>query len=275
MTFGISETTTCLQDVKQPGPKGEALCLGHKLTVYHFIGPVGLSDDGYVLGVKGTNSYYPLPETKIADLQTSRALPSPMPGYTITVGDYLYGYLLWVLLAISLPVTLAKLWKARRYRALLNAPGPGDLAAPVIKTEGDRFITNQVAPLLRSRERVTHQVFARSNAVEGALITLGGPAHFVALTNERFIMIETRARFRGVRLENRGVESIERSALAGLQLGKDGVLRILLREGKPRRLAIDPRQRQFSNQTAFLRDLPRLFPTAAKQAEVSSTAASV
>jgi len=182
--------------------------------------------------------------------------------------------LLWVLLAMMIPVSLAKLWKARRYRALSNVTAPVDAVVPVITTEGDRFISNQVAPLLRSREQVTHQAFVRSNAVEGALINLGGPAQFVALTNERFIVIETHAGLRGVRLENRGIQSIERSAVAGVELGTDGVVRILLRDGKPRRLAVDPRQRRFSNQEAFLRDLPRLFSTATKQAEVSNTKAS-
>jgi hypothetical protein len=75
-----------------------------------------------------------------------------------------------------------------------------------------------------------------------------------------------------VRLENHCVESIDRSAVEGVQLRDDGVLQILLKEGKPRILAIDPKQRRFSNQVAFLRDLPRLFPLAPKPADMPSSA---
>ena len=195
-----------------------------------------------------------------------------MPSYTISKGDYLYGYLLWEILAVMLLFALAKSWRARRYRAVLNTQEPIGTSSPIIETEGDRFIADQLALLLRSRERVSHQAFARSNVVENALISLGGKVHFVALTDERLILIETRAALFGVRLENHGVESIDRAAVAGVQLGANGVLRILLKEGEPRILAIDPKQRRFSNQVAFLRDLPRLFPLALKPANEPSSA---
>ncbi len=271
MAFG-TDNIRCLQDFKQPSPKGEALCIANKLTFHGVIFPVALRDDGYVLGVKGTSKYYLLPEARIAALQAAGALPRPMPPYTIGIADYVCGYLLWIFLAVTTAIVVAKVWKARRIRkAILNASGTVGNVSPVIRTEGDQFIVNQVAPVLRPWERVSHQAFARPN-VAGALITLGGKAHFVVLTNERIILIETRAGLLGARLENHGVESIERSALGAVTLGADGVLRILV-PARPWRLVIDPRQRRFSNQVAFLRDLPRLFPLRITRPDASSSAA--
>ena len=63
---------------------GEALCLSNKFTIFHFVGPVALSDDGYVLAIKDSQSYYPLSKARIAELQASGTLPNPMPSYTIS-----------------------------------------------------------------------------------------------------------------------------------------------------------------------------------------------
>jgi hypothetical protein len=256
MEFGARETIRCLQDVAQPGPKGEALCLANKFTVVSFVGPVGLTDNGYVLSVKGTKHYYPLSDAQIVELQASRALPTPLPSYALSKWDYVYGYLLWILIALMLPVVIGKGWMARRYRAALDSSGPAGNGPLVIKTEGDQFIVNQLALVLRSGERVSHQAFVRSDVVAGALISLGGKRHFAALTNERIILIETR----GARLENHGVESLELSDVVGIGAGSNGHLPILLKGGTARSLQVNPKQRGFSNQVAFARDLPRLYP---------------
>src|SRR5690349_12245817 len=99
---GSEETIRCLQDVSLPGPQGEALCLGHKFTVHWFGGPIYLTDDGYVLKVKARDSYYPLDAGRIAELQTSGVLSSPLPGYHIGVGSYLFGYGLWVVVPLGI-----------------------------------------------------------------------------------------------------------------------------------------------------------------------------
>ena len=272
MMFGVSETIRCLQDLNQPGPKGESLCLGHKFTVFHFVGPVGLHDDGYVLGVKGTHQYYELSKEMIAQNQASGALPSPLPGYALAIGDYLWGYSLWIMLAILTPVAIARSLKRRRF-SIPNPVSPISTGPPTIETDEDRFVADQVALQLRPREKVSHQAYVRSNVVESALVTLGATAHFAALTNERLILIETRTSLRGPRLENRGVESIERTAIAQVRAGTDGALRIQLRDGEPRVLLVDPKRRAFSNQVTFLVDLPRLFPAPAGAVAATSTEA--
>jgi len=195
-----------------------------------------------------------------------------MPPYALSKGDYIWGYFLWILLALMIPVVIAKAIKSRRYRVQQQQAGASQTGPLTIKTEEDRFIAAQVALQLRPRERVSHQACVRSDVVVGALVTLGAKAHFAVLTDQRLLLIETRTSLFGVRLENRGIESIERSAIKAVLAGPDGALGIALNDGTTRVLVVDPKRRRFSNQSAFLLDLPRLFP-AAEVAAAGTTAA--
>lgn len=85
------------------GLAGTDYKLGHKYTLYFFIAGIYLSDDGYVLQDKGAfKTYHPLSEKEIKELQASGTLPSPMPGYSISIWSYLFGYSLWIVLAFSI-----------------------------------------------------------------------------------------------------------------------------------------------------------------------------
>jgi hypothetical protein len=54
--FGTQEYLRNIQDVEAKGPKGEALYLGHKYSFLSFILPYRMTDDGYILGVRGEQS---------------------------------------------------------------------------------------------------------------------------------------------------------------------------------------------------------------------------
>ena len=100
--FGTQETTHILQDVRLKGAQGEQLYLGYMTRTQSFLLPMYVSDAGYVLGIKGDRErYFKMPAgAELARLQQAGALPKPLPPYRLTVGDYVMGYLLWIVLAL-------------------------------------------------------------------------------------------------------------------------------------------------------------------------------
>jgi hypothetical protein len=95
--FGAEDRIKKIVDLTARGPLGESLYLGYKLKVYSVFAPIYMTDDGYVIGfADDTTRYIPLTAEKIAALQRQRQLPTPLPLYALTWGDWLYGYLLWV-----------------------------------------------------------------------------------------------------------------------------------------------------------------------------------
>ncbi|TAI47340.1 tetratricopeptide repeat protein [Flagellimonas allohymeniacidonis] len=99
--FGKSERIKRISDVDIKGPNGEDLYLAYKTTSQFFFMGVYMTDDGYVLGVsKNFGTYYPLDEEKIAAFQASGNLPDPLPDYGIPFTDRLWGFSLWILLAV-------------------------------------------------------------------------------------------------------------------------------------------------------------------------------
>ena len=67
--FGTQEYLQHIQDVEVKGPKGEALYLGYKYSFHSFILPYRMTDDGYVLGVRGEQTYFRLDESNIKSMQ--------------------------------------------------------------------------------------------------------------------------------------------------------------------------------------------------------------
>src|SRR5690242_314312 len=86
---GTQEHLHHIQDVEVTGPKGEHLYLGYKYSFHSFILPYRLTDDGYVLGVRGQHSYFRLDENNIKSMQARGQLPSPLPPYHLSAIDYL------------------------------------------------------------------------------------------------------------------------------------------------------------------------------------------
>ena len=120
ISFGTQERIVKIQDTGIKGPQGEELFLAHKVSHHSFALPYMVTDDGYVLGVKGnSSSYYRLDDTQIKDLQARGLLPSPLPPYELSALDQLAGYLLWGVLALfAIGGVLALFSKTRRTRAL-------------------------------------------------------------------------------------------------------------------------------------------------------------
>ena len=95
--FGAKEEVDKIQDIEGTNYK-----LSHKYTLYFFIAGVYLSDDGYILQDKTAfDTYYPHSDEAIRDFQTKGLLPSSLPKYSIPLIEYLFGYSLWIVIALS------------------------------------------------------------------------------------------------------------------------------------------------------------------------------
>ncbi len=122
LRFGKSEQIERLAPVALPGPAGESLYLGHKVTTQWFLAGIYLKDDGYVLGVEGqSKTYYALKADKMALAQKAGLLPNPLPAYSIHPLQYLFGYSLWLLIVVVIAWTMVETaWK--RSRAVSRRP---------------------------------------------------------------------------------------------------------------------------------------------------------
>jgi tetratricopeptide (TPR) repeat protein len=117
--FGTQDYLDKLQDVDVKGPNGEALYLAHKYSFHSFIAPYRITDDGYVLAVKGRDAFFRLDADRIKALQARGLLPSPLPPYQLTLVDYAMGHALWgVGLFVLASIPLSMRAKRRRKRAL-------------------------------------------------------------------------------------------------------------------------------------------------------------
>jgi hypothetical protein len=251
-SFGKKESLRCIADIELQGPQGEDLCLAHKFTTKAFLLPAYLTDDGYVLKIEGQDSYYELSPDEMQEWQSEGLLPSPLPSYQIEAVDYLWGYSLWPALILIALWTYVARRRSKTRDALSGEPISQE--PPTIVTEGDRYIQQQVAPLLREGEAVSHQAHAPSKRLQG-MSSATAKCHFVCLTNERLIFIKTRNGAFGPLLENHGNESIARADVRDVMV-KD-IIRFYLADGSERTLWVR-KQKQFSNNEAFFRDVPRL-----------------
>lgn len=112
--FGKSERVIKISEVDIKGPNGEELYLAYKTTKVFFFMGVYMSNDGYILGVKKSfGTYYPLSEEKIKSFQKSGALPAALPAYKIPISEWLWGFSLWILLAVLVGIWLFKLPKKK------------------------------------------------------------------------------------------------------------------------------------------------------------------
>jgi tetratricopeptide (TPR) repeat protein len=118
LTFGTGEHLVSIQDVDIKGQNGEAVFLGYKYSLHFFLMPYSVSDDGYILGVKGAgNRYYPLDAARIAAYQARGQLPSPLPPYRLTAFEYVIGYSGWPVAFIFVVINLINArnnWRRKR-----------------------------------------------------------------------------------------------------------------------------------------------------------------
>lgn len=251
--FGKQEDLTCIMDVAVQGAQGEPLCLAYKTTTFHFVAGVHLRDDGYVLKVKAKDAFYPLTQAMLHEQQDSGGLPTPLPAYSISLGAYAWGYFLWIaILGVVVWGVVAR--KVREHRraaeAAMLASVPVHLGPPQLRTDADRFIHEQVRPLLRPDERVQHQAYGLAGGP-------ASPAFFAVLTNERLLLVQTRVGAFAVLLENHGVEAFERSTIGGVDVDGETITLGLL-DGRTITITVGRRVKKLSNQVEFVRDVPRI-----------------
>lgn len=117
--FGTQEYLRQIQDVEVQGPNGEALYLGYKYSFHSFVLPYRMTDDGYILGIRGEQRYYRLDEANIKSMQARGQLPTPLPTYQLSVVDYAMGHGAWIALVVIIGlVPLSMLSSRRRKRAV-------------------------------------------------------------------------------------------------------------------------------------------------------------
>ena len=121
--FGKDETIHFLQDVKVTGPNNEPLYLGYMSAIQFFVAGIYVQDEGYVLGVKGdSKKFFHMPGAdQLRSFQQRGLLPDPLPPYSLGFFDYLFGYSLWIVIAVVV------LWTGIDWLRKRNA---SDAAAP-------------------------------------------------------------------------------------------------------------------------------------------------
>ena len=91
LMFGTDEKIVCIEDLDIPGPNGDEVCIAHKYSIHSFGAPYRLTDDGYVLKIKGTDRYY--------DSYNEGTLSTDgLPPYEIPLIEYAFGHLLWIVI---------------------------------------------------------------------------------------------------------------------------------------------------------------------------------
>lgn len=258
LMFGKDETIACIQPITLKGAEGEGLCLAYKTSKYFVFAGVYLKDDGYVLGVASKkDTFYPLPEAgELKDFQARGLMPDPLPGYSIPVPEYLFGYSLWIVIAFVAAFGWLKSVNTKRRKAR-DAAIPVGFGPPTVTTDGDRFIADQVRPMLRPGEQVQHQAYGVRDRPDSALAAARNVGLFVVLTNQRVIFVQTKVgAFKPV-LKNQGVSEVERSSIVNA-VEDDYLISLVLNDGTVRTIFVGPQQKHFSNQQAFIRDLPRI-----------------
>lgn len=252
LMFGWDDTIACLEPVGVKGEHDEPLCLAYKTSKLFVGAGVYLKDEGYVLGDPAKkDTYYPWPdEPQLTKWQSAGLISDPLPAYSIPIAEYAFAYSLWIIIACMVAWVLVKraLTKRRQQRDALI---PVSFGPPVVVTEGDRFITETVKGLLQPLEQLQHQAFALRAAEETSHI------YFAALTTHRLMLISSKRKFRGLVFENQGVEEVLRSDISDVK-ESSYELTFTLTTGGQFPLVVPSSEKDFSNQKAFVRDLPRL-----------------
>ncbi len=104
LMFGEDTNIKRIEASELKGPEGEELYIAYKTTTFFAGLGVYITDDGYVLGIKGNHgAYYDFPEgDKLQALQEAGIIPDPLPEYKIELFDYAFGFSLWILLGFAI-----------------------------------------------------------------------------------------------------------------------------------------------------------------------------
>ncbi|MBX3188253.1 MAG: hypothetical protein KF819_14630 [Labilithrix sp.] len=258
---GKQEVVRCIVDVPLEGEHGEALCVAYKTTTFWVGAGAYLRDDGYVARPRAESTkYYPLTADQIALYQSEETLPTPLPAYRLPTADYVWGYSLWWLLAVSVAWALIgrAIRERRRAKCAASAEGPVDVGPPELRTDLDRWVADQVAPRLGARERILHQAYAtdRDMSSAGVLGAIAAKAYYAVLTDQRLFLLHARVGAFGPLRECIAVDEIPRGEVAAVSV-EDDVVAVLLASGEERSLHVKT-TKALSNQMRFLHHAPRI-----------------
>lgn len=258
LMFGKDETLTCIQPVTLKGADGEPLCLAFKTSKYFVGAGVYLKDDGYALKVTSKkDTFYPMPDAaELKAFQAQGLVPDPLPPYSVPFIEYLFGYSLWIIVAGVIVFERLKSAQTKKRKAR-DAAIPVSFGPPKQETEGDKFIAQTVGPMLRPGEQVQHQAYGQRDRAEGVVAAAKNVGLFAVLTNQRLIFVQTKlGAFKPV-LENHGVGEVPREAIVDA-VEDDYLIQFTLNDGTARTILVVPQEKHFSNQQAFIRDVPRI-----------------
>lgn len=131
----------------------------------------------------------------------------------------------------------------------------------------DEYVQQQVGKVLRHGETVElSAVMVNAPPLWLQALLLGvifswllSTYYFVVLTNERLILIKTKMGLMGLRQDNQGVESYERTAITRVSTGGFMNNRSMTFHGPNLKLRIIPRSKPVSTQGRFFKEVPKLF----------------
>jgi hypothetical protein len=271
--FGTDENLRCITDIELKGPEGEDLCLGYKTSVTLVGGPVWIKDDGYVLVIKpGNKAYFPMPEgAELTELQTRALIPDPLPEYELTTGQLFFGTITWWVLIGAVGIGLFSYWRGRHRRAFLAEEGAPSQGPPELRTDQDRWLRDQIMDHLPKGEEVMQQAYCFSSdpSQSGVVSVAKRKARYVGLSAHTLVVLETRLGAFGPLLEVDDASVYPCRDLLDVRCNED-VMVLDLADGTTLELWPEPKQKHFSNQWRFSRDVPRLL---AVQLEESALAA--
>lgn len=137
--FGSQDEINRIQDVKLKGADNEELFLGYIVRTHWFFLGYNVEDRGYILGIPGGgNRFYEMPKgDELAGFQRNGYLPDPLPPYSLSFWDYLFGYSDWwsipIIVALSIYGSRRRKRKAAEKAAAAGtSPAPLPPAAPVV-----------------------------------------------------------------------------------------------------------------------------------------------
>lgn len=252
LMVGWNDKIECIQSVGVLGQNNEALCLAYKTSTL-FVGlGVYLKDEGYVLRDPAQSTrYYPWPDqAQVEGWQSAGLLPDPLPAYSIPAVEYAVAYSLWMIVgAVAIWAVVRRV--LTRWRHARDAVLPISYGPPKEETEGDKFIAQRVAAMMSPGERLQHQALAVRTSNESPHV------YFAALTSHRLILISSTRKFRGFVFENQGAKEFPRTQIANVTENSYELI-ITLVGGDRLLLTVPPSEKAFSNQRAFVRDVPRM-----------------
>lgn len=268
LILGSEDHIECITPVAVKGAEGEALCLAYKTSTLFIGAGVYMRDEGYVLGISN-NWYYPMPEAaQLKSFQAQGLIPDPLPSYSVPLWRYGIGYSLWLLIAVMVAFAL---WSSARKKKRLreDAEAPVSAGPPALETEYDRHVADTVRPLLKANEQIEQQAFGfpEPMLMNGDLVPGEKAAHGV-LTNQRLLFVHVNKK---PLAEVLGVDEYPRARIV-TAVSDDGLMHLQLDDGSVLLLWVRRKEKGFSNQVRFIRDLPKLFPPGAEPSSAAAEA---